>query len=622
MSLQRIPNGTDTNRNSDDFTLSNPTPGTQNEARGQQRPTQSTVANSNSNTARSSSDPPAQKTAATIILSEVYPNPIGLDTEGEWIELQNNEMSSVDLTGWVLEDASGNAFLVSKSLPNTEIAPNGFYTLDYSQTKITLNNDTDTIVLKRPDGSIVERISYSDLAEGQSFARFENIWKATDMPTKNASNVLMSTDKEQGTENKKSKSTNDEQNSNTTSAKLLNDSPPTTANTSVSVNQVIATATSLKGKIRLSEVMPNPIGDDDELEWIEIENVSDEALKLEGLKLKDKTSENALPVKIIAAKEFVVFQKPEFTLTINNGDELLELFDATNEFIDNVSYVDAKEGISYSRVGTGWKWTDPSKGTKNNSGVVEQLDRAAEDANQKKSSSAKKSVSNTLTVTGTVLVRPNVFGKTMIYISGEEGNHQIYFQKGDWPELADGDIIEVHGQTSAAGDVPRIKIQSPAQIVVQSEASGLEPTERTIEELSEDDIGGLFRVSGEMLESNGSSLTIGDETGELEVYFKSSEIKKPMFQQGRPVVVTGILVESSKGFRLLPRYPEDIEFPSSSVLGDSSELPKQSPANHWKVIGGIALLSGVLGYAFRKKIIEHYRTWKSSSEPVDDSFEE
>lgn len=627
-SAQRIPNGADTNHNASDFLTATPTPGAQNGvgdplSSGQPATTHTNPDSNPSSSIANAQPASGQNVMADIVISEILPNPAGSDTDGEWIELKNNTMVEVDLSGWILEDSSGHGFLVSKSLANTDVAANGYYSLEYAQTKISLNNVTDVVILKRPNGVVADRVSYSDLTEGQSYVRIDKTWKVTDTPTKNASNVFMQKQKqESGIKNQES--------GNKKQSSFSSDQSPANAMTTSTSNGESANPGStievpivgLKGKIRLSEIMPNPEGDDEELEWIEIENVSDELLELDGLKLKDKTSENVLPTKTVAAGAFVVFQKPEFSLTLNNSEESLELIDATGAVIDIVSYADSEEGISYSRVGTGWKWASASRGVKNKSDIVVELSTETKDAGSDKSSSAKKETSGNMTATGVVLVRPNVFGKTIIYISGEEGNHQIYFQKGDWPELRDGDVVEIRGQTSTAGDVPRIKIQSPSQIVSQSEASILEPDERTIEELSEDDIGRLFRVSGEMLESSGSALTIGDETGELEVYFKSSEVKKPTFQQGKSVRVTGILVTSSKGIRLLPRYPDDVEFSSSKVLGASDDLPEKNNRTPWKTVGGVVFIVGIVGYSFRQKILERYEKWKVSKQPIDDSFEE
>lgn len=635
-SLQRVPNGVDTDQNSADFVSAKPTPGQENsqdiKLGGTSSSTPSgnqTNSSTNSSTTNSSSPTSSSSQSATtanISISEILPNPVGNDTEGEWIELKNNEIDQIDLVGWVLEDSSGHAFIISKSLQNTTVAPNGFYTLDYSQTKISLNNTSDVVALKRPGGTIADRVSYSDLAEGQSYANIENAWKITDTPTKNASNVLTESQKHESIKIQKQESSTPlnpplrrgEQKGGLES----NTNEETSGNLSNTSNGIGTMPLSLKGKIRFSEIMPNPEGDDEEGEWIEIENVSGESLKLAGLKIKDKTSENLLPEKTISAKGFVVYPKPEFSLTLNNSSESLQLVDATGELIDNVSYDDSQEGVSYSRVNEKWIWTESSKGTANKETRKEEKKETSDKTSNSKTTSKTKAVANTVSASGTVLVRPNVFGKTIIYISGDDGNHQIYFQKGDWPELTDGDVIEVRGQTSTAGDVPRIKIQSPEQMTVVSEGSGVEPEDRSVEELSEDDVGGLFRITGETLESSGSSLIIGDETGELEVYFKSSEVKKPTFQQGKSVRTVGILVKSSKGIRLLPRYPEDLEFSSSKVLGASDELPEQRNGTPWKAVGGAALVVGVVGYSFRQKILEQYQGWKTSKRQIDDSMEE
>ena len=44
-----------------------------------------------------------------VLISEFLPNPPGKDADGEWIELLTRNQA-VDLSGWVLKDASGKSF--------------------------------------------------------------------------------------------------------------------------------------------------------------------------------------------------------------------------------------------------------------------------------------------------------------------------------------------------------------------------------------------------------------------------------------------------------------------------------------------------------------------------------
>lgn len=91
-----------------------------------------------------------------IYISELLPNPAGKDTQGEFIELANAKDVAVSLTGWSLKDASGKTYVIeSGSVPGR-----GFFVLWYPQTKISLNNDKETLELYDVSGNLQDALSY------------------------------------------------------------------------------------------------------------------------------------------------------------------------------------------------------------------------------------------------------------------------------------------------------------------------------------------------------------------------------------------------------------------------------------------------------------------------------
>jgi len=96
-----------------------------------------------------------------MLINEFLPNPIGKDTEGEYISLLNDGAEIVNLTGWVLKDISGKKF----SLSGYALAPNEAITIPYAISKITLNNNGETIYLLNPQGEVVHELGYSGTAE-------------------------------------------------------------------------------------------------------------------------------------------------------------------------------------------------------------------------------------------------------------------------------------------------------------------------------------------------------------------------------------------------------------------------------------------------------------------------
>lgn len=88
------------------------------------------------------------------------PNPVGADKDGEYIKIFNDGTSGVSLAGWKVKDASGKSFSLAGSLKSGQEL-----TLPYSQTKINLNNNGETVYLYDDAGKLVDKLSYGGTAE-------------------------------------------------------------------------------------------------------------------------------------------------------------------------------------------------------------------------------------------------------------------------------------------------------------------------------------------------------------------------------------------------------------------------------------------------------------------------
>ena len=119
---------------------------------------------------------------ATIMISEILADPpLGIegDADGngtrsssgdEFVELFNNSLAPVDLTGWRLSDAAG-----IRHLFDGVIQAQGYYTVFGSSAStgtLSLNNSGDTISLFDADNVLVDQVVYDDLAnQDQSIVR-------------------------------------------------------------------------------------------------------------------------------------------------------------------------------------------------------------------------------------------------------------------------------------------------------------------------------------------------------------------------------------------------------------------------------------------------------------------
>ena len=98
-----------------------------------------------------------------IYFKELLPNPAGKDADGEWIKLFNDSSSPVVLNGWALRDAGGKVF----KLDGQTIPPSGDLKLSYNETRITLNNDSDSVYISDVSGKEVDKLGYNGITEGQ-----------------------------------------------------------------------------------------------------------------------------------------------------------------------------------------------------------------------------------------------------------------------------------------------------------------------------------------------------------------------------------------------------------------------------------------------------------------------
>lgn len=98
-----------------------------------------------------------------IYIKEVLPNPVGRDTEGEWIKLINSGNEIVNLNGWYVKDESGKTF----NLTGKKISPFSEIILGSAETKISLNNTNDLVSIYNSDGKVADRLTYEEVNEGE-----------------------------------------------------------------------------------------------------------------------------------------------------------------------------------------------------------------------------------------------------------------------------------------------------------------------------------------------------------------------------------------------------------------------------------------------------------------------
>ncbi|MFA6521790.1 MAG: lamin tail domain-containing protein, partial [Candidatus Gracilibacteria bacterium] len=112
----------------------------------------------------------------------------------------------------------------------------------------------------------------------------------------------------------------------------------------------------LSDAIRITELIPAPDASDENGEWIEIFNSGTETINLGNWQIFDaakKASPYLIPDTLaIPQNSYVIFQKTETKISLNNGSDEIFLADFEGKVIDSVSYTNSKKAYSYALVQT------------------------------------------------------------------------------------------------------------------------------------------------------------------------------------------------------------------------------------------------------------------------------
>ena len=111
-----------------------------------------------------------------IIFSEIMPAPEGPDAENEWIKIYNQNSFEVDLFNWTIEDKIGRTKIYTI---NQKIKAFSSLILTRPETKITLNNNGDGLILFNPNKEVVDFVSFGNAQKDQSYILINGSWQWT-----------------------------------------------------------------------------------------------------------------------------------------------------------------------------------------------------------------------------------------------------------------------------------------------------------------------------------------------------------------------------------------------------------------------------------------------------------
>ena len=105
-----------------------------------------------------------------IYINEWFPNPVGNDAAGEFVELYNSGTTPANLNGYTLGDGAKKKF----SLTGYSIPPGGYLVLKHAQDKLTLKNTDGAVSLYGSGGQMVDAANFAGAApEGKSYSRVD-----------------------------------------------------------------------------------------------------------------------------------------------------------------------------------------------------------------------------------------------------------------------------------------------------------------------------------------------------------------------------------------------------------------------------------------------------------------
>ncbi len=269
----------------------------------------------------------SEESFPTLSITEFLPNPEGEDALQEFIEIYNPQQEAVNLKNWTLKDNSKSG---AYTFNDRTLQPGEYTAIYRSTSKIALNNTgEERIFLLTPTEKVVAQAVYSASQEGISYAFSKEKWQETTTPTPGAANII--------------------------SAPIVEEEAAATEEKSKIQTEEKPETTILKNypNIFLTEFLPQPNKEKNEVEFIELYNPTAEDHNLSQWIIKDasKNGSYTLPEKsIIKARSFFLIEKPAFTFALNNtGNEVITLIAPNSNTKDEAAYTGSTKGFSYAR---------------------------------------------------------------------------------------------------------------------------------------------------------------------------------------------------------------------------------------------------------------------------------
>ena len=558
------------------------------------------------------------QTKGKIIINELMPNPAGSDNY-EWIELKNISDQPLNIENFSLSDATNKKYTFqSEKLGNLIIPAGGFFVIYKNQSRISLNNTSAEIVkLYDENQNIIDQVIYEPpVPENHSLSLIEGEWHWTKTPTPATNNILTNDNQVSNIQTKENNTTNTDNNQREIDS--ANSKP-----SSSKKDKPAECPSNDRGRVVINELWPAPQGNDRELEFIELKNIDSQDTNLCGWQLADTNHTFVFgPDAVIEALDFLVLPRSSTKISLNNNGDVISLTSPDNLIVDIVKYDKAPTNLSWSRTDDGtFSWTEKITPWEDNAitnNKTQPKNQIAKNTSQSNSQTTIKQnpivqlnaiknfkVGSQITIQGVVSVPPLALGSQIMYITDPIRPIGLQIYKFDkwWPELKEGDLVEIAGELSTAKNLPRLKITKSGYIKKISSNHSLVVASLSLDQIPSTPPHTLVKTQGEIIEKNKNKIFIASGENEAMVYAKpSTGIKLSFLEEGDIIEVTGILDEANNQIRILPRKKEDIKltkvkgiaYENQKRASTSSPLAPRSKFSIWDYVNAFLAIIAII----------------------------
>lgn len=294
-----------------------------------------------------------------VVINEIAWMGTTSSANSEWLELFNATPDPIDLSGWLLKNASGRLKIQLQG----RIPARGFYLLERNSDdtvpsvaadgiyKGRLNNKGDDLTLTSFDNTLVDEVAFTTKWPAGNNTTKQTMERAGALSWQTS----LAAD---GTPKAPNSGTEGGSTSLPAAAPLAGVPPPD------------ATPITHPNGIFINELMPSPQGPDATDEWIELYNNNSIDIPLAGWKLQDQAGTQTTYTfpedASIPAAGYLVLGRPATGIMLNNGGDGLKLFFPNGDTADEVTYGKAPHNQSYITMAGSWRWSSsPTPGSFN-----------------------------------------------------------------------------------------------------------------------------------------------------------------------------------------------------------------------------------------------------------------